>query len=256
VPLEAAVRNMEEPRQTPSSTPVSAAGTADRQRRLLREMRSLMRSPHPNIDVFPCESDMGFWRLVLAMDQAPDMYTPYAAGCWLLYILFPSEYPERAPEVRFVTPIKHCNVNAHGRICHSILDRNYTTDTSVSDILSQVYALVLSPDPEDAVDTSLALSCHNDPETYRRSISEHVQRFAVARDRLAWKAALESEPDAQGVQSVDVSSLGPQTPIRELREFIVRHDLPIVTGGPGRTRAAILQDIYNAAAARRAPGPP
>jgi ubiquitin-protein ligase len=142
--------------------PAQNSANNARQRRLLREMRALMRKSHPNFDVYPCETDIGFWRLVLSMDQAPDMYTPYAGGCWLLYILFPPEYPERPPEVRFVTTIRPCNVNAHGRICHSIFDRNYTTDTSVTDILSSVYALVLTPDADDAVDTTLAFQCHED----------------------------------------------------------------------------------------------
>ena len=58
--------------------------------------------------------------------------------CWLLYARFAEEYPERPPEIRFVTPIRHCNTNAHGRIGHSIFDRNYTTDTPMSTILASV----------------------------------------------------------------------------------------------------------------------
>ncbi|CAE7880589.1 unnamed protein product, partial [Symbiodinium microadriaticum] len=148
---------------------------ADRQRRLLREMRALMTQAHPNFDVYPCDEDLGFWRLVLAMDQEADLFTPYATGTWLLYVLFPPDYPERPPEVRFVTSIKHCNVNAYGRICHSILDRNYTTDTPMTEILRSVYGLILSPEKEDAIDVALALQCHNDPDGYRRAIAQHVQ---------------------------------------------------------------------------------
>lgn len=32
---------------------------------------------------------------------------------------FPVEYPLLPPEMRFVTPILHCNINAHGKICKS-----------------------------------------------------------------------------------------------------------------------------------------
>ena len=153
---------------------------ADRQRRLLREMRALMTQAHPNFDVYPCDEDLGFWRLVLAMDQEADLFTPYATGTWLLYVLFPPDYPERPPEVRFVTSIKHCNVNAYGRICHSILDRNYTTDTPMTEILRSVYGLILSPEKEDAIDVALALQCHNDPDGYRRAIAQHVQDLHAA----------------------------------------------------------------------------
>ncbi|CAK0867199.1 unnamed protein product [Prorocentrum cordatum] len=178
---DAAGQAPEQPRQ----------GGAARQRRLLREMRALMRAPHPNFDVYPCETDLGFWRLVLAMDQGADVFTPYAGGCWLMYVSFPEEYPERPPEVRFVTPICHTNTNAHGKICHSILGRNYTTDTPVSSILGSVYALVLTPDTEDAVDTALAFQSHEDPDGYRRKIAEHVQQNATARSRAEWRCQLE-----------------------------------------------------------------
>jgi len=222
----------------------AGGGARARQRRLLREMRSLMQSAHPNFDVYPCESDVGFWRLVLAMDQPTDLFTPYAQGCWLLYIMFPEEYPERPPEVRFVTPIRHCNVNAHGRICHSILDRNYTTDTPISKILESVYALVLSPDPQDAVDASLAHQCHADLDAYRRAINEHVQRHASARSREAWREALNENAEKAGVPGADeVSALSPASSLQELRAFIVRHELPILTGGRGRTKAAVFRDI-------------
>ncbi|CAE7874594.1 unnamed protein product [Symbiodinium sp. KB8] len=215
---------------------------ADRQRRLLREMRALMTQAHPNFDVYPCDEDLGFWRLVLAMDQEADLFTPYATGTWLLYVLFPPDYPERPPEVRFVTSIKHCNVNAYGRICHSILDRNYTTDTPMTEILRSVYGLILSPEKEDAIDVALALQCHNDPDGYRRAIAQHVQEHA-SKTRASWKQSFESG-EAIAPVGLDVHALGPGTSLQELREFITKHRLPIITAGPKRTRAAILQDIY------------
>ena len=39
-------------------------------------------------------------------------------------VSFPPEYPLSPPEMRFITPILHCNVNSHGKICHSIFDSN------------------------------------------------------------------------------------------------------------------------------------
>lgn len=48
--------------------------------------------------------------------------------------------------------IYHCNVNSSGRICHSVFDRNYTTDTSIGIILSCLYGLLLEPEPDDPLD--------------------------------------------------------------------------------------------------------
>eukprot|EP00966_Prymnesium_polylepis_P316132 7304467-Prymnesium_polylepis.1 len=59
--------------------------------------------------------------------------SPYADGTWLLSVRFPPTYPVQPPEVRFVTSIIHCNINSYGKVCHSILDRNWTSDTTMHD---------------------------------------------------------------------------------------------------------------------------
>merc|ERR1719498_333449 len=117
------------------------------------------------------------------MDQPSDMYTPYAGGHCLLYIMFPAEYPECPPEVRFVTPIRHCNVNAYGRVCHSILDRNYTSDTTVLSIMECIYGLLLNPDYDDPLDSTLALEFYEASGIYEDSIRRHVNRHAGGRTR-------------------------------------------------------------------------
>lgn len=38
--------------------------------------------------------------------------TPYLGGAYILYMKFPNEYPNKPPELRFLTPIYHCNINA------------------------------------------------------------------------------------------------------------------------------------------------
>ena len=33
--------------------------------RILTEMRKLQATPHPAVEVFPCEEDLGFWRVLI-----------------------------------------------------------------------------------------------------------------------------------------------------------------------------------------------
>jgi hypothetical protein len=98
----------------------------DGARLLLTELRGLLRQPHPNVAVFP-SANARFWRLVV---EGPSD-TVYGGGAWLCFLKFPADFPSRPPEFKFVTPIRHCNINQHGRVCHSVLDRNWTADTSV-----------------------------------------------------------------------------------------------------------------------------
>jgi ubiquitin-protein ligase len=62
----------------------------------------------------------------------------YSEGTFMLYLHADEGYPTFAPKARFVTKIKHPNVNAHGRICHSIFNRDWTSNTSMSALLDTV----------------------------------------------------------------------------------------------------------------------
>jgi ubiquitin-protein ligase len=127
--------------------PSSRADALLRNSRLLIEVKNVSVSPHPQYDVFVSESDISFWKVVM---QGPPG-SVYATGTFVLYLHMEENYPAFAPKCRFVTPIYHPNVNRHGRICHSIFDRNWTADTSNSDVLATVYGLLFQPDYSDPV---------------------------------------------------------------------------------------------------------
>jgi len=171
---------------TNKSTSVSVEVQMNRTRRVMKEMRALLQNSHPAFDVFPCVDDIFFWRMTM---EGPSS-TPYKDGVWVLYVRFPEEYPSIAPEIRFITPIKHCNVNCYGRICHSILDRNYTADTTMMMILQCIYGLLLSPDVTDPLDSTLALEFYDDSGQYEASILQHVKTHAKTKTRLQWRDEL------------------------------------------------------------------
>ena len=74
----------------------------------MRELKLLHRQPHPHVDVFPCEDDINSLQILM---QGPAQ-TPYVGGSWLIDITFGRDYPDTAPEMRFRTPIRHCNINS------------------------------------------------------------------------------------------------------------------------------------------------
>ena len=90
-----------------AEAPLSREGS----RRLMSELRALARDPHPNVSVYPSEGNLRFWRVLV---EGPAGST-YAHGCWLGWLKFPRDYPSSPPEFKLVTPIRHCNINAHGR---------------------------------------------------------------------------------------------------------------------------------------------
>jgi len=165
----------------------------ERIRRIMREMKALHVKPHPAFDIFPCVEDISFWKATM---EGPAS-TPYKDGVWLLYVAFPSNYPDSAPEIRFITPIKHCNVNCYGRICHSIFDRNYTPDTTMATIFQCIFGLLLSPDVSDPLDSTLAFEFYDDSGLYETSIVEQTRKHAGKKTREQWKLELSPAPEKE-----------------------------------------------------------
>ena len=84
------------------------------------------------------------------------LYSTKLKGVFTLYMQFPETYPTSPPDIRFLTEIYHCNINSSGRICHSVLDRNYTTDTPVRLVFDCIFGLLLTPEPEDPLNSTIA----------------------------------------------------------------------------------------------------
>ena len=157
--------------------------------RLMNEMKSIATTgTHPKYDVYVSESDMSFWKVVM---EGPDE-SPYSQGTFVLFIHADEGYPTFAPKARFITKIKHPNVNAHGRICHSILTRDWTSDISMSTLLDSIFGLLLQPEHSDPVNTITTLGFHHDQVEFAEEVQEHVQRHA-RKTRAQWKKVLLGE---------------------------------------------------------------
>ncbi len=146
----------------------------------------MTKDPNPDVKVFPSEEDPGFWNVLLRGSR----HTPYDGYVFHLFARFPPEYPRYPPEVRFVTPLYHCNVNADGRICHSIFDRNYSPAVTFRDILNHVYALLMTPEPKDPLDSARAAEFFSTPDLYRANATNHCELYAFKTMHLAQKALI------------------------------------------------------------------
>lgn len=160
----------------------------NRSKRIMREMKHLILENHPAMDVYMSDNDLNEWKIII---EGPDS-TPYKGGTWLITCTFPNGYPLFPPEIRFNTEIKHCNINSYGRVCHSILDKNYTEDISIKTIFNCIYGLLLNPDVEDPLDSVLALSFFQANGDYEANIMKWVEKFAK-KTRKEWKDFLVSD---------------------------------------------------------------
>ena len=143
-------------------------------KRILKELAYLQTDPHPDFERFPCSNAVDLWTLML---EAPKE-TLYEGGIFRLYIDFSKDYPNKAPIIRFITPIYHCNINSSGRICHRILDRFYSPVTKVRDILDQVFGLLLEATPDDPLDSYKAALLRSNKRQYEIEAKEFTTLHA------------------------------------------------------------------------------
>ena len=102
---------------------------------------SLMTSPTPGISAFPHNGDMLNWDATLLGPEG----TPYANLTLRLRFHYPARYPFCAPEVRFVTPIYHPNVDFKGRICLDILKDRWSAVLNTTTVLLSLQSLLGEP---------------------------------------------------------------------------------------------------------------
>lgn len=170
----------------PAIAPQDASRSHLRTARLMNEMKSMLVSSGQRMyDVYVSESDMSFWKVVMMGPEG----SAYENGTFLLYLHAAENYPTFAPEVRFVTRIMHPNINAHGRICHALLGRDWTSDITMTALLDTVFGLLMQAELSDPINTTTTLDYHHDQIDFADEVRNHVTKHA-SRSRSQWKREL------------------------------------------------------------------
>ncbi|MCJ1478391.1 hypothetical protein MMC13_007071 [Lambiella insularis] len=158
-----------------TSGATAVAGPGGQSRQYLNELMAMIGNPHPSMDVYVSESDIGFWKVV--MEGPPG--SAYEDGTFVLYVDLGEHFPLHAPTVRFITPVLHPNITKHGRICHEIFNREWHSGIRVYEVLQHVWSIFLSLEARDAVDPLFTLRFWTDPEGGKREVTEYIRRFAL-----------------------------------------------------------------------------
>lgn len=166
-----------------SSAPAGTSDVSDGRgalRRALKEYGSLASDPSEGWRVFVSEDNPLNWKAVLERGEPSAEWLqsegacPYALGTWLLTVDIPHDYPFKAPRVRFVTPIYHCNVSVDGVICLSLLQDAWSPALSIRKALEAILALVISPDGHNPLDAYKGALYKDDLPLYKAEATKHT----------------------------------------------------------------------------------
>ncbi|CAF1409921.1 unnamed protein product [Adineta steineri] len=107
---------------------------------------------------------------------------PYNQAAFQVEVKLPAEYPFKAPEVRFITPIYHPNVDDKGKICVDLLNQSetYKPTTPLTDVIKAIANLIDSPNIEHALNAEIAAEYTQNKSAFDRKAldmmaSKHIR---------------------------------------------------------------------------------
>ena len=105
------------------------------ERRLMKDLKKMQDEEHDQtITAIPNDSDIFKWDAIIF---GPDD-TEWEGGVFKLLMEFTDQYPNKPPDIRFLTKVFHPNVYADGRICLDILMNNWSPVYDVQSILISI----------------------------------------------------------------------------------------------------------------------
>ncbi|XP_031695502.1 ubiquitin-conjugating enzyme E2 L3-like, partial [Anarrhichthys ocellatus] len=107
---------------------------------------------------------------------------PYDKGAFRIELIFPAEYPFKPPKVTFKTKIYHPNIDEKGQVCLPIISvENWKPATKTEQVISNLIALVNTPQPEHPLRADLAEEYSKDRAKFMKNAEEFTKKHGEKR---------------------------------------------------------------------------
>ena len=144
-------------------------------KRIHKELKELGEDPPANCSAGPSGDDIYNWDATI---MGPE-HSVYEGGIFQLSIIFPGNYPFKAPKIKFVTRIYHPNINSAGGICLDVLKDQWSPALTISKILLSICSMLDDPNPDDPLVPDIADQYRNNRVIYDMTAREWTQKFAT-----------------------------------------------------------------------------
>ncbi|KAJ1654711.1 Ubiquitin-conjugating enzyme E2 2 [Dispira simplex] len=139
-------------------------------RRLMRDFKRLQQDPPVGVSGSPQPDNIMIWEAVIFGPED----TPFQDGIFRLKLTFDETYPNKPPNVRFVTRMFHPNVYANGELCLDILQNRWSPTYDVASILTSIQSLLHDPNPNSPANSEAAQLYRENRREYLRRVEETV----------------------------------------------------------------------------------
>ena len=120
------------------------------------------------------QEDMFKWDCEI---QGPDG-SPYAGGKFVLRIEFPSQYPFKAPTLRFMTKIYHPSVKLDtGDVCVDVMGP-WGPTLNAKHCMTVCYSMMQSPEADHPLEESVAQQLREKPKEFDKMAKKYTKEYA------------------------------------------------------------------------------
>lgn len=169
--------------------------------RLKKELEMLANDPGPGVSAWSVDDNL---KLIEAQIEGPKD-SPFALGTFSLSIQIPDRYPFEPPNVRFITPIYHPNIDNDGRICLDTLKMqpqgSWSPSININTLLLTIRLLMASPNSDDGLVPDVTEEYRRNIELWRKKAKEHTITHAVQNPNSKLNSTME-----EGSKIVDSST--------------------------------------------------
>lgn len=101
--------------------------------------------------------------------------TPFEDGTFKLRMEFTEEYPNKPPNVSFLSKMYHPNVYASGSICLDILQNKWSPTYDVAAVLTSIQSLLDEPNPNSPANSQAAQLFRDHRREYEKRVRAIVE---------------------------------------------------------------------------------
>jgi ubiquitin-conjugating enzyme E2 A len=134
--------------------------------------RRLQNDPPSGVTGAPMDTNIMVWQAVIFGPED----TPWEGGTFKLVLEFSEDYPNKAPQVRFLTKMFHPNIYNDGQICLDILQNQWSPIYDISAILTSIQSLLCDPNPASPANSEASRLYNENRREYNRRVREIVEQ--------------------------------------------------------------------------------
>ncbi len=144
------------------------------QRKLTKELKDIETTHPEGITAELVANDLFHWHACIIGPKG----TPYEDGKFIVDMKFPFDYPFKPPKCSFETKVYHPNIGSKGEICLDVLSKSWTPVQNATKVLLNLYYLLSTPDPDDALSAEVAAEYKENRAAFTQKAKEWTETYA------------------------------------------------------------------------------